>query len=67
MLPKKLCEVSDVLAFWQLRSGRNLNDYDAAEISSNFAGFFGVLLEWEKGDRKETSTDSKLEASGETE
>jgi hypothetical protein len=42
-----------VLAFWQPRSSRTLTDCDARQISDNMTGFFRVLLDWEKSERKE--------------
>ncbi len=44
--------------FWQPRLGRDLTDEDARQIMHNVAGFFGVLAEWARAERRESANDA---------
>ena len=37
---------------WQLRTGRQLSREDARQISENATGFFAVLAEWSRAERR---------------
>jgi hypothetical protein len=34
---------------WQLRTGHNLTDENARQITENITGFFAVLAQWSRG------------------
>lgn len=44
--------LDETIAVWQPLAGRNLNREDAREIIHNVSGFFAVLMEWEKAERR---------------
>ena len=50
-LPDEL--VDWTLEVWQPRSTRLLSRHDAYEILENVAGFFYVLLRWERAERQQ--------------
>jgi len=43
---------------WQPRLGRDLGDEDALQIMHNVTGFFGVVAEWARAERREAANDS---------
>jgi len=43
---------------WQPRLGRDLGDEDARQIMQNITGFFGVLTEWARAERREAANDA---------
>ena len=43
---------------WQPRLGRDLTDEDARQIMHNVTGFFGVLAEWARAERREAANDA---------
>ncbi len=43
---------------WQPRLGRDLTDEDARQIIHNVTGFFGVLAEWARAERREAGNDA---------
>ncbi|MEC5325216.1 MULTISPECIES: hypothetical protein [unclassified Aurantimonas] len=42
---------------WQPRLGRDLSDEDARHITYNVTGFFGLLAEWARAERREAAND----------
>ncbi len=54
----------ETLRLWQPRARRRLTEDDAREIVANMAGFFRVLLEWDRDARREESCDETLDAAG---
>jgi hypothetical protein len=43
---------------WGARLGRDLGDEDARQIMHNVTGFFGVLVEWARAERREAANDA---------
>ena len=43
---------------WQPRLGRDLTDEDARQIMHNVTGFFGVLAEWARAERRGAANDA---------
>ena len=54
-LEKLLARTREV---WQPRLGRDLGDEDARQIMRNVTGFFGVLAEWARAERREAANDA---------
>jgi hypothetical protein len=44
--------LDETIAFWQPRAKRTLTREDAREIIENLTGFFRVLDEWDRAERK---------------
>ena len=42
---------------WQPRIGRDLTDEDARQIMCNVTGFFGVLAEWSRAEKRAAAND----------
>ncbi len=54
--PEKLLDRTREI--WQPRLGRDLTDEDARQIMHNVTGFFGVLAEWARAERREAANDA---------
>lgn len=50
--------LEETLRMWQPHADGRLTDDDAREIISNVAGFFRVLVEWDRDARGEESSDT---------
>lgn len=51
--------LDETIAIWEPRAGRRLTREDAREIVHNLAGFFRVLQEWERAERREAAPKSR--------
>ncbi len=51
-------QIARTRQIWQPRLGRDLTDEDARQIMHNVAGFFGVLAEWARAERRESANDA---------
>ncbi len=43
---------------WQPLLGRDVGDEDARQIMHNVTGFFGVLADWARAERREAANDA---------
>jgi hypothetical protein len=43
---------------WQPRTGHNLTDEDARQITENITGFFAVLAEWSRAEIQVSANDN---------
>jgi hypothetical protein len=47
--------IDDTIDVWQPYTSRRLTREDARQITENVCGFFNVLLEWTRAERRPTS------------
>jgi hypothetical protein len=40
--------INQTIAFWRGRSGQEFSEEDAREMVANVAGFYSLLIEWER-------------------
>jgi hypothetical protein len=45
---------------WQPRTGHNLTDEDARQITENITGFFAVLAEWSRAEMQVPANDNGI-------
>jgi len=51
--------LDETIAIWQPRAKRTLTREDAREIIENVTGFFAVLREWDRAERKARASQSE--------
>lgn len=51
-------QIARTQQIWQPRLGRHLTDDNAQHIMHNVTGFFGVLAEWARAERREAANDA---------
>lgn len=50
-------QIARTRQIWQPRVGRDLTDEDARQIMHNVTGFFGVLAEWSRAEKRAAAND----------
>ena len=50
-------QIARTRQIWQPRFGRDLTDEDARQIMHNVTGFFGVLAEWARTEKRTAAAD----------
>ena len=51
-------QIDRTIALWQPRLGRELSREDARQIAENATGFFAVLTEWWRAERRIPANDT---------